>query len=328
MFTRLTALILLSALLGLPVFAATPDDEGLVMLEPLPGEWPAELGPPSGVPLRPWAEPAKAARKIVRRAVGPGLMEVPALPPAPQPRLVPDGPVGLTLAYPAAGSVLPEGAAVTLVWNSGGPIKSVRVTYEGELCALGGRGRGTFSQTITSGANRGLTNWRVPWMDAVAFKVKVVGLSDRGKELTRTEQAYQLLPLVCQRKPATSICVSKARQRLYYLSDGRIRRMHVISTAAPGYWTPVMRPGSYDHQRGAMGRVFYKAYAPVSRMYEVVMYHWLAITSSGSHGIHATSPPFYGRLGGPASHGCIRQHRADARVLWNMVSVGTPVYVM
>ena len=57
------------------------------------------------------------------------------------------------------------------------------------------------------------------------------------------------------------------------------------------------------------------------------MLWWMAITSSGSHGIHATSPGYYGYLGGPASHGCVRQHRADARELYHMVDVGTPVYV-
>jgi len=57
------------------------------------------------------------------------------------------------------------------------------------------------------------------------------------------------------------------------------------------------------------------------------MLWWMAITSSGSHGIHATSPPFYQYLGEPASHGCIRQHRTDAHTLYEMVDVGTPVYV-
>jgi len=51
------------------------------------------------------------------------------------------------------------------------------------------------------------------------------------------------------------------------------------------------------------------------------------ITSSGSHGIHATSPGYYRYLGRGASHGCVRQHRADAAVLYGLVSVGTPVYV-
>jgi lipoprotein-anchoring transpeptidase ErfK/SrfK len=76
-----------------------------------------------------------------------------------------------------------------------------------------------------------------------------------------------------------------------------------------------------------MGKVFEKDPAPTSRMYNVVMPWWLQITASGSHGIHATSPRFYDELGGPASHGCVRQHRADAEILYDMVRVGTPVYI-
>jgi lipoprotein-anchoring transpeptidase ErfK/SrfK len=87
-----------------------------------------------------------------------------------------------------------------------------------------------------------------------------------------------------------------------------------------------MQPGS-GGRRGAMGRVFGKDPDAFSRMYEVHMLWWMAITSSGSHGIHATSPGFYSQLGEPASHGCIRQHRRDARTLYQMVSVGTSVYV-
>ncbi len=63
------------------------------------------------------------------------------------------------------------------------------------------------------------------------------------------------------------------------------------------------------------------------RAYTCWMPYYLAITSSGSHGIHATSPSMYRYLGRPASHGCIRQHHADAKILYSLVSVGTPVYV-
>jgi lipoprotein-anchoring transpeptidase ErfK/SrfK len=103
--------------------------------------------------------------------------------------------------------------------------------------------------------------------------------------------------------------------------------MHLVSTARYPHYTPPMRPGSYDRRRGAMGKVFYKDPCAWSRRYECDMPYWMAITSSGSHGIHATSPPYYHRLGSPASHGCVRQHRSDARILYRMVDIGTPVYV-
>jgi lipoprotein-anchoring transpeptidase ErfK/SrfK len=76
-----------------------------------------------------------------------------------------------------------------------------------------------------------------------------------------------------------------------------------------------------------MGKVFRKAPSAWSRSYRVNMPYWLQITSSGSHGIHATSPRYYGRLGSPASAGCVRQHLSDAAKLYSLVSVGTPVYI-
>jgi lipoprotein-anchoring transpeptidase ErfK/SrfK len=294
--------------------------------EPVPtsDELAPTVGPVSGPPLRPYVAPKLRPRP---RAAGLALMPLPALPPAPEPRFDPEGPVALTIAYPAAGAVLAEGQMVSLVWNTGGQIRSVKVYYEGERCPVGGHPRGRFSERVASTENRGAVRWQVPWMDAIRFRVRVTGYGGSGKPVAQAETAYNLLPAVCQNRPATAICVSKAHQRLYYLRDGVIQRTHVISTAAPGFTTPVMRPGSYDRGRGAMGRVFDKSFAPRSRMYEVVMYYWLAITSAGTHGIHATSRNLYHRLGSRASHGCIRQHRADAQILWNMVSVGTPVYV-
>lgn len=299
---------------------------------------PPYLAPETDPPLRPYVAPlptAKTAPKTPppmtetkRRPQTPPPPPQPELAPPPKPRFAPAGPVALTIAYPEPGSTLAEGATVRLVWHTSGSVAKVRVSYEGDLCPLGGRPRGRFAKEVATVANRGFYSWKIPWMDSTRFRLKVVGYSSAGTKLTYADAAYSFLPLVCQNKPPTAICVSKAHQRLYYLRDGSIRRMHIISTAAPGYYTPSMRPGSYDRSRGAMGKVFYKSRAPVSRMYEVVMYHWLAITSSGSHGIHATSPSYYGRLGRPASHGCIRQHRTDARILWEMVAVGTPVYVM
>lgn len=46
----------------------------------------------------------------------------------------------------------------------------------------------------------------------------------------------------------------------------------------------------------------------------------------GLNGIHATPPGNYRRLGGPASHGCVRMRLADARTVWAWARVGTPVY--
>lgn len=288
------------------------------------------LFPPE--PLPPAPDNAYLTGKSLQPLPRPSRLIKPAPPgiarplPPPSPRFAPNAPPALTIAYPLPGGKLPEGLQ-TFVWHTSGPIASVQLTYEGELCRLGERPRGSFRGLIGKFPNTGTAQWRVPWLDGTEITIKITGYDETGKELASDQRSYQFWPRVLENKPETCIVVSKARQRLYYVESDSIRRMHIVSTALPGYTTPRMRPGAYDRLRGAMGRVFRKAYAPRSRMYRVVMHYWLQITSTGSHGIHATSPRFYGRLGRPASHGCIRQHREDARILYFLVSVGTPVYV-
>jgi lipoprotein-anchoring transpeptidase ErfK/SrfK len=302
--------------------------------ERVPPAVPETIGPDFGRPLTPYAYRARGGASLPVTTVTPPA--VATVPPAtavkppdttlPTPRFDPSGQPALSVAFPATGSQVAEGV-VTFVWHTAGPIVRVKLSYSGERCRLGGQLRGNFSGDFATVQNSGTARVRVPWLDGTHFTLRLTGYDANGRSLATTEARYELLPEVCQGKPGHALVVCKSRQRLYYLRDGRIVRMHMVSTGARGSWTPVMSPGSYDRKRGAMGRVFRKSTAPVSRLYQVVMRYYLAITSSGSHGIHATSPNYYRRLGGPASHGCIRQHLADARTLYQLVPVGTPVYV-
>ncbi|MHB8996996.1 MAG: L,D-transpeptidase [Armatimonadota bacterium] len=312
-----------------PVAEAVSDDSAASPSLAEPRLLPDYIPPPSAEPLRPLRQ------NVTTKVVAPPIVQVtvpvptpqpPVTPTVPKPRFEPDAPPGLSVIYPAPGDAINEGVN-TIIWNTGGRIAYVRLSYAGEKCALGGRSRGTFGETITKTVNNGQFQWQAPWMDAPELKLHIVGYGLDDKQLAATEVVYQFKPKIAQQKPDTCLVVSKAKQRLWYLKDGVIKRMHVISTAAKGFYTPNMHPGSRDRTRGAMGKVFGKSLAPVSRAYEVVMPHWLQITASGSHGIHATSPPYYSRLGKPASHGCVRQHRSDAKILYDMVRVGTPVYV-
>lgn len=241
----------------------------------------------------------------------------------------PTGPSAIMLLAPEANSEVLEGSEVILRWSSVGPIERVRLYFSYDRCPLGGKPRGEVGQVLFGQmiANSGEARWTVPWVDAAGFRLRIAGYDAAGERLADDEIGVRFRPAQLKDLPDRALGIIKARQRLYYYEDGRIRRMHVVSTAAPGYNTPTMRPGSYDRRRGAMGQVFRKARSAWSRSYRVNMPYWLQITSSGSHGIHATSPRFYSRLGSGASHGCVRQHRADAAVLYEMVAVGTPVYI-
>lgn len=230
---------------------------------------------------------------------------------------------------PIDDSEIVEGRQLPIRWQTGGPIDHVRIYYSYDLCPLGGKPRGKSGRVLqgTMLPNTGQVTWTVPWLDTTAVRLRIAGYDSQQQRLAADEIGLRFLPAEISDLPPRSIGIIKKRQRLYYLEGGRLRRMHIVSTAAPGYTTPTMHPGAWDPRRGAMGKIFRKARAPMSRTYRVVMPYWLQITSSGSHGIHATTPRYYSRLGRPASHGCVRQHLEDARILYSMVSVGTPVYV-
>ena len=226
------------------------------------------------------------------------------------------------------GEVL-EGNKVILRWRSGGPIEKVRLYYSYDNCPLAGKPRGRvgkilFNQMIP---NWGEVAWTIPWLDTDGFRLRIAGYSRDDALIASEEIGVRFRPAELKDLPDHAIGIIKKRQRLYYYEDGKIQRMHIVSTAAPGYWTPTMKPGSYDPRRGALGKVFGKQSNAWSRRYNCSMPYWLQISASGSHGIHATSSPFYRYLGRPASHGCVRQHRTDARALYQLVDVGTPVYI-
>ncbi|MGH2830913.1 MAG: L,D-transpeptidase [Actinomycetota bacterium] len=116
--------------------------------------------------------------------------------------------------------------------------------------------------------------------------------------------------------------ISIATQRLTAWRDGKIVHQFKVSTARPGYNTP----------RGRF-EVLNKAQRWYSRQWQV----WMpdALRFHGSYFIHAlpyapSAPNVrFGahRLGRPDSHGCVRVGIANAKVLYDWASVGTPVWV-
>lgn len=220
-----------------------------------------------------------------------------------------------------------EGEPAELLWQWAGDIASVRISCEYELCRLGGAFRGRGQRPLAGPLpNTGFATWTPAWVDAPGFTLRLVGYDAAGRPIASAEKYVTLRPREARDLSGTFILILRDRQRLYFFQDDRLVRMHIVSTAMPGYTTPRMRPGT---TRGGvrMGQIFYKDAHAWSRRYNCPMPYWMAVTSSGSHGIHATVPRAYRRLGRPASHGCIRQHLHDARILFGMVPVGTPVYV-
>jgi hypothetical protein len=107
------------------------------------------------------------------------------------------------------------------------------------------------------------------------------------------------------------ITVNKATQRMTVLVDGKERYVWPVSTGTAGYSTPV---GTFKPSRMAIRHY--------SREWDnAPMPHSIFFTDAGHaiHGSHAV-----GRLGTPASHGCVRLSPSNASILFRLVSAEGP----
>jgi L,D-transpeptidase catalytic domain len=101
------------------------------------------------------------------------------------------------------------------------------------------------------------------------------------------------------------ISVNKSTQQMSVSVDGVPRYHFTVSTGRAGYGTP---SGSYHPQRLAaswFSKLYYNSPMPHS-----IFFH-------GGYAIHGSYE--INRLGGPASHGCIRLHPANAAALFELV---------
>lgn len=100
--------------------------------------------------------------------------------------------------------------------------------------------------------------------------------------------------------------VDKSSQHMTVSVDGRPTYTFVVSTGRAGYGTPsgVYHPTHMEKQW--FSKEYYNSPMPHS-----IFFH-------GGYAIHGSYE--ISRLGGPASHGCIRLHPADAAKLYALVS--------
>jgi lipoprotein-anchoring transpeptidase ErfK/SrfK len=99
--------------------------------------------------------------------------------------------------------------------------------------------------------------------------------------------------------------IDKSRQRMIVTVDGKVRHAFAVSTGRRGFGTP---SGTYYPQRLArrwFSRKYYNSPMPYS-----IFFH-------GGYAIHGSYE--IRRLGGPASHGCVRLHPANAATLFALV---------
>ena len=101
------------------------------------------------------------------------------------------------------------------------------------------------------------------------------------------------------------IAVDKRAQQMTVSVDGVPRYHFAVSTGRAGYGTP---SGTYHPQR--LERTWFSKEYYNSPMPHSIFFH----SGYAIHGSYEIS-----RLGGPASHGCIRLHPANAATLYALV---------
>jgi lipoprotein-anchoring transpeptidase ErfK/SrfK len=116
--------------------------------------------------------------------------------------------------------------------------------------------------------------------------------------------SFALLP-AARAEAGVLVQVDRASQTMAVSADGAYLYTWPVSTGRPGYGTPA---GVFHPQRMA-ARWYSTVY------YNAPMPH--AIFFYGGFAIHGTYD--IARLGGPASHGCVRLHPNDAAVLFDLV---------
>jgi len=102
-----------------------------------------------------------------------------------------------------------------------------------------------------------------------------------------------------------AVHIDKSSQRMSVSVDGAPRYSWPVSTGRSGYGTP----SGVFHPQMMARRWFSKRYYNSPMPHSIFFYYGFAI--HGTYDIH--------RLGGPASHGCVRLHPSHAAMLYALV---------
>lgn len=223
-----------------------------------------------------------------------------------------------------------EGRSYRLTWSISG-LKSVSLVAYGERTPLGTRSRGSFRKVIAAGApaSRGGVTWQVPWIDSTRLTIKVKGYNPQGQLVATDTRGYHFRPAILARRTKDGIYLDlhqRRGQRLYVQRGGRITHAFLSSSSENYSWQPRNRHTAAPHDHAGVFRVVQKSKMHWSQLFDVPMP--FALRYHGGHFIHATSRNLYRKLGRPASHGCNRLTRHDARILYGMTPIGTRVEVI
>lgn len=124
----------------------------------------------------------------------------------------------------------------------------------------------------------------------------------------------------CLAHAGVCIQVDLTGQRLFAYRDGVVEHQTTVASGLP--WFPTY-PGAYTIQLRRRSQTMSDG-ATYSVFTEWVQYFDLQGLGRALHSAPWRAEADFGR---PGSHGCVNLRNADAERLWNMASIGTPVYV-
>src|SRR5215216_1826917 len=126
-----------------------------------------------------------------------------------------------------------------------------------------------------------------------------------GVRLALAAAFVSLFVVVAPAQASVVVHIDKSSQRMSVSVDGSPRYTWPVSTGRRGYGTP---SGVFQPQMMAR-RWYSKKYYNSPMPHSIFFYYGFAI--------HGTND--LGRLGGPASHGCVRLHPSHAAALYALV---------
>jgi lipoprotein-anchoring transpeptidase ErfK/SrfK len=236
----------------------------------------------------------------------------------------------ITLTGPNREAML-QGETYLITWTTSESIESVNVVASGHNTPLGDKSRGDFVLQIAESvpSDQRQLAWKVPWIDARVFLIKIEGYDSTGQLIATAEREYVFRPRSLANRTKDGIYLdlsTRNRQRLYVQKNYKITHVYLSSSSETYLWLPPGKHIKTPHDHAGVFSVLEKKLLHKSKLFNVDMPY--AMRYHGGHFIHATSPEMYAYLGQPASSGCNRLTLHDARELYAMTPLGTRVEVI
>lgn len=233
----------------------------------------------------------------------------------------------LSVDWPSDEQII-QGETYSFSWTATG-LARVKITTTGDLTDIPEHDRGQFRYVITDSPGSGSASWKAPFLDTITFKITARGFNRDGKEVASDEQTYTFRPSLLKDRHDDGIYIDvrdETRQRLYVLRGDKLTHAYLTSGSRNSDYYPRNVHPDKPHDHDGVFSVLDNHEVWHSKLFDVDMY-W-AMRYWNGHFIHGTYPNEYSKLGRPASSGCNRLEKEQAKELYDMTPVGTRVEII